>query len=130
MLNRVLKWTPPFTPTRIQRGEGHSFGQLNIMPNITSNYTSLFIKHMSYACINILLDYNIYYIGLYCNSVYILLFNCGMTVRVRMTCSLSCIYCILYYYYNITFLKPKYAHKPKKDVSQYTQSMEHQNVSN
>ena len=68
---------------------------------------------MYYACINILLYYyNIYYTGLYCNSVYILLVNCVMTVRGRMSCILSCIYCILYYD-NIPLLKPKYAHKPK-----------------
>ena len=35
-----------------------------------------------------------------------------MTVRGRMTCSLSCIYCILYYYNNIILLKPN-AHKLK-----------------
>ena len=46
MLNRVL----PFTPTRIKCREGHSFEQLNIIQNITSNYTSLFIK---YTCTNI-----------------------------------------------------------------------------
>ena len=46
MLNRVLRCTPHFTRTRINRGEGHSCEQLNIIPNITSNYTSLFIKHI------------------------------------------------------------------------------------
>ena len=95
-------YTPPFTRTRINRGEGHSFEQLIIIPNITSNYMSLFIKHLYYACTNILLYYHIYYISSYCisycNSVYIFFVNCGMTIRGRMACSLSCIYCILYYY--------------------------------
>ena len=109
--------TPPFTRTRINRGGGHSFEQLNIIPNITSNYRSLFIKHLYYAYTNILLYYhNIYYISSYCISycisVYIFLVNCGMTVRGRMACSLSCIYCILYYYDSIPLLKPN-AHKLK-----------------
>ena len=69
---------------------------------------------MYYACINILLYYNnIDYIGLYCNSGYILLVNCVMSVRERMSCILSCICCILYYYDNFPLLKPKYAHKLK-----------------
>ena len=113
MLNRVFMCTPPFTRTRINRGEGHLFEQLNIIPNITSNYTSLFIKHMYYAYTNILLYYhNNYYIGPYCIIVYIFLVNCLMTVRGRMACSLSCIYCILYYDDNIPLLKPN-AHKLK-----------------
>ena len=44
MLNRVLMYTPPFTQTLINRGEGHSFEQLIIIPNITSNY------NRSYDC--------------------------------------------------------------------------------
>ena len=72
---------------------------------------------MYYAYTNILLYYhNIYYISSYCisycNSVYIFLVNCVMTVRGRMTCSLSCIYCILYYYDSIPLLKPN-THKLK-----------------
>ena len=87
----------PFTWTRLKRGEGHSFEQLNIIPNITSNYRSIFIKHLYYACTNVLLHYqHIYYISpyciSYCNSVYIFLVNCVMTVRGRMACSLSNIF--------------------------------------
>ena len=72
---------------------------------------------MYYAYTNILLYYhNNYYIGpyciSYCISVYIFLVNCLMTVRGRMACSLSCIYCILYYDDNIPLLKPN-AHKLK-----------------
>ena len=117
MLNRVLRCTPPFTWTCLKRGEGHSFEQLIIIPNITSNYRSLFIKHLYYAYTNILLYYqHIYYISpvciSYCNSVYIFLVNCVMTVKKRIACSLSCIYCILYYYGNIPLLKEN-AHKLK-----------------
>ena len=48
----------------------------------------------------------------YCISVYIFFVNCLMTVRGRMTCSLSCIYCILYYDDNIPLMKPN-THKLK-----------------
>ena len=108
MLNRVRRCTPPFTSTRMR--VTHLKNQISYQ--ILHRITRVYLLSMYYACINILLYYhNIYYIGPYCNSVYILIVNCGETVRGRMPCILSCIYCILYYYdYNIPLLKPN-AHK-------------------